>query len=427
MTFTARTVALVVSVLVVSVLATAAALAWTTHQALLAEQREEGLLLAGLLARTAEFATAVADSAEGAIADQMVVEATIAAHMVAMAEAAKIPAAQIIERLIAITRGTVLDEFWITDEHGRAYLRNRTDVDFTFSPDARAQPQAHAFWPLLDGTKRTVVQEARRREIDDAVFKYVGVRGVDKPRIVQVGYRAGFIDQLRRRVGLRRLVDKLLEDRHVVAVQVVDEKLTTIALSAVPDRRAAATLGAVEQARLRVAVGEGRADTVVGNRMVTVIAPMHSGTGAVIGAALVRLPVDGYVAALRHNLRVAAVVAVVVVLLGAAVAGVLARRVTEPVNRLSAVAAAMAADRFELEPLAAVASRTDELGQLGRVFESMARAVAEREARLRAQVRELRIEIDTARQARHVAEITETEYFQDLRRRARALRGGAEA
>jgi hypothetical protein len=35
-----------------------------------------------------------------------------------------------------------------------------------------------------------VIQGARKREIDDRVFKYVGVAGVDKPRIVQVGVSA---------------------------------------------------------------------------------------------------------------------------------------------------------------------------------------------------------------------------------------------
>ncbi len=35
-----------------------------------------------------------------------------------------------------------------------------------------------------------MIQEARKREIDDRVFKYVGVAGVDKPRIVQVGVSA---------------------------------------------------------------------------------------------------------------------------------------------------------------------------------------------------------------------------------------------
>jgi hypothetical protein len=52
----------------------------------------------------------------------------------------------------------------------------------------------------------------------------------------------------------------------------------------------------------------------------------------------------------------------------------------------------------------------------------MAREVRAREDRLKAQVRELRIEIDEARQAKRVAEITDTEYFKDLRARASDLR-----
>jgi hypothetical protein len=52
----------------------------------------------------------------------------------------------------------------------------------------------------------------------------------------------------------------------------------------------------------------------------------------------------------------------------------------------------------------------------------MAREVQAREASLRAQVRELRIEIDHARQARQVAEITESDFFRDLSGRAADLR-----
>jgi adenylate cyclase len=36
-----------------------------------------------------------------------------------------------------------------------------------------------------------VIQAARKREIDNQIFKYVGVGGVDKGRIVQVGVGAG--------------------------------------------------------------------------------------------------------------------------------------------------------------------------------------------------------------------------------------------
>jgi hypothetical protein len=82
-----------------------------------------------------------------------------------------------------------VQEFWITDSAGHAYLTN-TGIDFTFTPDPAKQPQASAFWPLITGGEKIVIQAARKREIDNRVFKYVGVAGVDKPRIVQVGVGA---------------------------------------------------------------------------------------------------------------------------------------------------------------------------------------------------------------------------------------------
>jgi hypothetical protein len=38
--------------------------------------------------------------------------------------------------------------------------------------------------------KAIVIQGAHKREIDNQIFKYVGVAGVDKHRIVQVGVAA---------------------------------------------------------------------------------------------------------------------------------------------------------------------------------------------------------------------------------------------
>jgi hypothetical protein len=40
------------------------------------------------------------------------------------------------------------------------------------------------------GRAQVVIQNARKREIDNKIFKFVGVAGVDKPRIVQVGVSA---------------------------------------------------------------------------------------------------------------------------------------------------------------------------------------------------------------------------------------------
>ena len=85
-------------------------------------------------------------------------------------------------------------------------------------------------------------------------------------------------------------------------------------------------------------------------------------------------------------------------------------------------AGSVEAGEFDLAPLAGVAGRDDALGTLARVFSRMAEEVRAREEALRAEVRELRIEIDEARQSRKVAEITSSDYFRDLRARAGELR-----
>lgn len=128
-------------------------------------------------------------SVEDLVARHMVGEALLAAHFVAAAERAGMDASEINAVLREVADKSAIEEFWITDSAGHAYLTN-TGIDFTFSADATAAPQASAFWPLLEGKQDVVIQEARVREIDNSVFKYVAVAGVDKPRIVQVGVSA---------------------------------------------------------------------------------------------------------------------------------------------------------------------------------------------------------------------------------------------
>lgn len=123
---------------------------------------------------------------EDTIARHMVGEAMLAAQFVAAAERNGVTPVGINEILKDIAGKSAIEEFWITDSSGHAYLTN-TGIDFTFSSDAKKQPQASAFWPLITGAKNVVIQNPRKREIDNKIFKFVGVAGVDKPRIVQVG------------------------------------------------------------------------------------------------------------------------------------------------------------------------------------------------------------------------------------------------
>jgi two-component system, cell cycle response regulator len=99
----------------------------------------------------------------------------------------------------------------------------------------------------------------------------------------------------------------------------------------------------------------------------------------------------------------------------------------QQVDRVTAAAAAIKAGTFQPESLDEVARRPDALGQLALVFQEMARQVYAREQQLKQQVQQLRIEIDQERRTREVAEITESDYFQQLLIKADELRNRTRA
>jgi P2-related tail formation protein len=148
-----------------------------------------GSVICVYLALSTSASPSRAAGCEDTIARHMVGEAMLAAQFVAAAEKTGMTPGAINAVLKDIAAKSAIEEFWITDSSGHAYLTN-TGIDFTFSADAKKQPQASAFWPLITGAKTVVIQNARKREIDNKIFKFVGVAGVDKPRIVQVGVSA---------------------------------------------------------------------------------------------------------------------------------------------------------------------------------------------------------------------------------------------
>jgi len=116
----------------------------------------------------------------------MVAAATAAAHYLDAALGAGATKDEIERALAGVVRQHGLSEFWITDQHGNiVFGSDRTD--FVFPNDADAGTQAAIFTALLCGCETTVVQEPQPREEDGQVFQYVGVAGVDEPRIVQIG------------------------------------------------------------------------------------------------------------------------------------------------------------------------------------------------------------------------------------------------
>lgn len=148
----------------------------------------------------------------------------------------------------------------------------------------------------------------------------------------------------------------------------------------------------------------------------------------VVGTQVIYVPASKVLDAARQSLLVVMAIfigifALVIVLLNL----LLQRSVVQPIQFMAHIAQKVTSGKMDFTPLerdqmAGVAARNDEIGQSAQVFQTMTREVQARELRLAQEVRMLRIEVDEVRKSRQVAEITETDYFQQLRQRARALR-----
>ena len=104
-----------------------------------------------------------------------------------------------------------------------------------------------------------------------------------------------------------------------------------------------------------------------------------------------------------------------------AIANRLARNL-DAITYFKAAAQALQKGALDLALIDQVTTRDDEVGAFAKTFAEMAKAVKEREEKLLREVQALHIEIDQARKALHVAEITDTPEFQTLLERAQALR-----
>ena len=389
LSFTTRLIVLVSALSVGATLVSSALLTWTNYRATIQQAAEQGESIAHLLAKSARLARVLPAEVEEILAQHMVITGQLVAQFVDVAEKAGLSADDISRRLTKITESKVLDEFWITDEKGHAYIRKLGSPDFTFSPSGEQQPQAHEFWKLLSGESAIVVQQARKREIDQERFKYVGVSGVDKPRIVQVGYNARFIDMLDEHLGLQRTIDNLISTDEIDAIFVFNKEMDLIASpKSGTEPVTAAVLAPDEIPPIRSVIISGESRTLVESDKISVIAPIRSDDGATVGAALIRTPTAHIKMHLDFQLKVAAAIATSTAILGALMASWLARRQAAPLLTITKAARDVEARQFSPHELDEIEKRDDEVGQLGRVFKEVAQGFLDKERTLDALVKE---------------------------------------
>jgi methyl-accepting chemotaxis protein len=353
--------------LVATVLVLAAVLVNTLLQglaarwAVLQEASDSGNSIAETLARTVSFAEHVPRQVEAEIGRQMLTQARLVAEFVPVAEKAGLDAAEISRRLrrAAVPGGA---ELLATDAAGRVVAWTATDGEsFVFSPDPVRQPQAHVFWKLLAGDSPGIVQEARTREIDDRVFKYVGVGGVDGPRIVQVGMEATFLEAITQQLGLERLLDELVAGRRVAGgrvggdvreIRVLDPQLGTVvgrgrdAAGTLSDSPPALPAGDAVLARDGIAASRPVGRFEAGGYRVA--APVRLADGRTGGAVLVTVSAESSRAVLWWQAAAAGLAGLAVGIPGVVAALWLARSIAEPVRQAAGVAEAIAAGDLTL-------------------------------------------------------------------------------
>jgi serine phosphatase RsbU (regulator of sigma subunit) len=359
----------IISLLVLTVIAISFFTVTSTTRSMLAQTEQDGQAISQVLAQSSIFAERVPGQVENVLGEQMVVEARITAQLVAVAEGrAGMSPDEIKAILKDITDNTVLDEFWITDESGRAYLTN-TDVNFTFVPDPSVQPQAYIFFRLLGEKNGVVIQQAQKREIDPRLFKYVGISGIDKPRIVQLGYEANILDELSKDVNIQKLVDELTGQANVAAIRILDSQKSDIAASSQPVRGIGATLSGNDLKLVDEAISSKEMRSALQSNILRVATPMLNSNGDVQATILVYLTTENVQAAIRNTVLRSIFVSLVVIVVGILISFVFSNSITRPIRKLTTAVQIMG--QGDLSHMVEVKTK-DEVGVLARSFNKMA-------------------------------------------------------
>lgn len=376
----AKTLFFVTFFLAIAVAATVIAMSWNARNSVLGQVERDVDVLSKVVAQSIAISQKLPDQAEGLLGDGMQATAIAIAHFVAAAERSGRNPEQIKRSLRQIINDSYISEVWVTDPKGRAYLyAPMTDVTFNFSPDPNVQRQASAFWPLLHGETKLVNQPLAPREIDGRLFKYVGVPGVDKSRIVQVGAAGELLIELRESVGVKRLARALTDSGAVKAIYVVQPNMALLAYQGGPDS-AARELNERQQTVLKDALVAGAEQVNILDDRIEVIQTLQDGHNAIIGAFIVELSRDGLDVLLKEQVIAALAIGFAVFLVGGLFSLSFADRIAKPIGSITHVANKIQNGDFNtLERLNLVGRRQDEIGELARVFQSMAAEVKNRE------------------------------------------------
>ena len=367
---------------------TATALYFTAKQGLLDQSQHDTEVLARVLGLSGALTQAFTQQADEFIAGDLASSASLLAEYVALAERSGQSASQSMKVLRRLLQQAPNTEVWVTDSQGKTYLHPNSDQPFVFSPDRSKQPQAADFWPLLTGEKKLVNQAMQPRALDGKLFKYLGVAGVDKPRIVQVGFNGEWVQSIAKQFGVESLTRTLIDAKALRSMYLVAPRLESLAFQGLGLTDPESALKAREK-HLREALANDRVILRLEDSGIEVYRRISSLNGEVIGVLAASLPRDEFDALGQRILFISLAVGLLVSALGTLLAMRLTRHLTAPILAVTQTAEEIGRGDFsQLGRLSLAQLQVDEVGKLAKVLETMAVDVRDREKVLEALVKE---------------------------------------
>ena len=388
MTLSLRLVATVLTSVGLAIVGVAIVMGLLARDALIDQAEGRARLIAGLIAAEANRAEAFLHEIDAASLLEVEAQAVAIGRLADMSRPDDLAMT-----LAEITAVSVIDDIWLLDGSGRPAARavngaavgvaGRADLD-------EAGIDRRELEPLLAGRRFAVSLRSAPPGGFERTLRYVGVR-LRPDRFVLVGrVEDGAGDP----VPAAGLAEALAEQEGIEAVWVVDDRLE-VAAAAIGGARGAAlpeSGRALAERALNAAVIDRASDkaafSIVGEDALHVAAPILGRWSIATGVVVMRLPRDRLDSLLLDVTALGAVAAAVAFAVGSMIAIVSARRIVRPVTALTRGAEEMDRGRFEPASLDAIAGQRDELGNLVRVFQTMAHEVQNREQHLEGLVRE---------------------------------------
>jgi methyl-accepting chemotaxis protein len=348
-----RLLLVVLPLLTVSVAVSVFGLSHFAKRTALQQASQDGQILANVLLRTIEVSQTVEEGTEEMAANHLIVTARILSNYVAVAESCKMPSATINDRLRNMVNPDLLGEVLISDQTGKTTLSNLPADRFKNQIDPLQDHEAQAFWPLLKATQDvSVTLPSKRRDRDGRLFKYVGVPGVDHPRIVQVGMAGDDLKELQDTMGVQALLENVVLEDSIDRVWVVNQSLETKSFA---DENNDPLMGEIDEADrliLKEAISQNRPSTRLDPRHIAIAAPLstivntenHSiGKSAAgkdpfirdpiaTGAILIHMSTDRMNELLDQESTIAMVTGGISLLFGALLVAGLTRRIVKPID-----------------------------------------------------------------------------------------------